>query len=393
VLPDVRTDAPALRAGAWQRHDELSAGWRGWEAAVRHAEDELDAALHAPASGTHEDHLDAAYRALLALDSSPAAEATRAALAEAGDDTFLLDFDPAAFHGDGSAVIAYGAPSAADHVAVVVPGMTTDVLAIGDVATMALAVRGAAQSRAPRERTAAVAWVGYDAPADDDLHHGRLELRDLADTIRVAGPEAAEVGGAELRDFVDETTSHDQDVTVVGHSYGATTAARAAADGLDADRLVLLGSPGAGVDHARDLHLPTFVGAADLDAITWIGQPDRHHTGPLGADPATAEFGATRIPTNAPAAPHLDQIGRFATIHCTYLAPASAPAIKRIRTHHLAEMKQRGEKFTMLTAYDSTPRRSSTRPASTCSWSATPPPTTCSATRRRSRSPSTSSSR
>jgi len=31
---------------------------------------------------------------------------------------------------------------------------------------------------------------------------------------------------------------------------------------------------------------------------------------------------------------------------------AAAPAIKRIRTHHLREMKQRGEKFAMLTAYE-----------------------------------------
>src|SRR5690242_3838557 len=34
-------------------------------------------------------------------------------------------------------------------------------------------------------------------------------------------------------------------------------------------------------------------------------------------------------------------------------APAdSAPQIKRIRTHHLREMKQRGERFAMLTAYE-----------------------------------------
>ncbi len=33
--------------------------------------------------------------------------------------------------------------------------------------------------------------------------------------------------------------------------------------------------------------------------------------------------------------------------------PAAAPApVKRVRTHHLREMKQRGEKFTMLTAYE-----------------------------------------
>ncbi len=32
--------------------------------------------------------------------------------------------------------------------------------------------------------------------------------------------------------------------------------------------------------------------------------------------------------------------------------PAAAAPIKRIRTHHLRDMKQRGEKFTMLTAYE-----------------------------------------
>ena len=37
--------------------------------------------------------------------------------------------------------------------------------------------------------------------------------------------------------------------------------------------------------------------------------------------------------------------------------PAAAPAqptapVKRVRTHHLREMKERGERITMLTAYD-----------------------------------------
>jgi 3-methyl-2-oxobutanoate hydroxymethyltransferase len=31
---------------------------------------------------------------------------------------------------------------------------------------------------------------------------------------------------------------------------------------------------------------------------------------------------------------------------------AATPTVKRVRTHHLREMKQRGEKFTMLTAYE-----------------------------------------
>src|SRR5688572_20719420 len=33
-------------------------------------------------------------------------------------------------------------------------------------------------------------------------------------------------------------------------------------------------------------------------------------------------------------------------------AAAAAAPVKRIRTHHLREMKQRGERFAMLTAYE-----------------------------------------
>src|SRR3990170_3256323 len=32
--------------------------------------------------------------------------------------------------------------------------------------------------------------------------------------------------------------------------------------------------------------------------------------------------------------------------------PASAPPVRRVRTHHLREMKERGERFSMLTAYE-----------------------------------------
>ncbi|WP_372736847.1 3-methyl-2-oxobutanoate hydroxymethyltransferase, partial [Nocardioides sp.] len=37
-----------------------------------------------------------------------------------------------------------------------------------------------------------------------------------------------------------------------------------------------------------------------------------------------------------------------------YGSGASAPVapVKKVRTHHLREMKERGEKFTMLTAYE-----------------------------------------
>jgi Alpha/beta hydrolase len=318
--PDTRPDAPALRSAAWQRHRRLLEELDVLSAHGYEAEEALVAALAlSPGRADHIDLLDSAHRALLALDDSPAATSTRRALRDGAGDTWLLDFDPAAFGGDGSVVVAYGKPSTADHIAVIVPGMTTDATAIRDVGAMALAVTGAAPV-AVRRATSTIAWIGYDAPADSDLARGRLRPSDLPDIVSAAGERAATDGASHLVRFVDGLGAA-ADVTVIGHSYGSTTAAHAAADGLDADRLVLLGSPGAGsdVDGAPDLGLPTWVAAHDLDPVTWIGG-----AGPLGPDPADHDFGALRLPTDPVDPPHLDEPQRFVDIHAGYLVPGSA---------------------------------------------------------------------
>ena len=72
---------------------------------------------------------------------------------------------------------------------------------------------------------------------------------------------------------------------------------------MDADSLVLVGSPGAseGVTHVSGLHMPegqVFVGAADHDPVSWLGGEDGLLPGSfddslgLGADPAQSDFGA-----------------------------------------------------------------------------------------------------
>ncbi|GAA0526456.1 hypothetical protein GCM10011581_13190 [Saccharopolyspora subtropica] len=77
--------------------------------------------------------------------------------------------------------------------------------------------------------------------------------------------------------------------------------------GLHADEVAFLGSPGVGVDHARDLGVPpehVWAGtsrddeihfAVDGDPRTWGGFPDQHWYGMNPADPA---FGGNQIPSS-----------------------------------------------------------------------------------------------
>jgi len=66
-------------------------------------------------------------------------------------------------------------------------------------------------------------------------------------------------------------------ITVIGHSYGATTVADAFAhSGMHANDAVLLGCPGTDLAHsAADFHLDgghVYVGSASTDPISWIGE-------------------------------------------------------------------------------------------------------------------------
>ena len=80
-------------------------------------------------------------------------------------------------------------------------------------------------------------------------------------------------------------------LTVIGHSYGSTTTGTALRDHVTGvDDAVLVGSPGANVEHASDLHVPTghvFVGASSRDPISYT---DR-----FGLDPTHERFGAVRF--------------------------------------------------------------------------------------------------
>ncbi|MGD9989670.1 alpha/beta hydrolase [Pseudonocardia sp.] len=205
-----------------------------------------------------------------------------------GDDLRVLGCDPA---GRGLAVVAVGDPATARSVAVIVPGSDTDLHTIAKPLSWARALRAASGPD-----TAVVVWVGYTTP------------QGLG--IDAASGALARAGAPALAEFVDGLRAPH--LTVVAHSYGTVVAALAA-PGLDADDLVLLGSPGVRTDDVADLHTRAhvFAARAAADWTRWVppvGIGDLGH----GTDPTSPAFGATLLPTAG------------VTAHDGYLTPGTA---------------------------------------------------------------------
>lgn len=162
-------------------------------------------------------------------------------------DRQFLGFDPA---GDGTAVEVLGDLGAADHIAVLVPGVDTTLgnfdRGLGGVARRAPAVQARTLHRQlleadPTASVAVVAWLGYDPPEGVGLAAIREQrARDGADRLVsfVAGVHAQRPGAA---------------VTLVGHSYGAIVVGLAAPRLPQVHDLVALGAPGMGAARATDL--------------------------------------------------------------------------------------------------------------------------------------------
>ncbi|MGH9138422.1 MAG: alpha/beta hydrolase, partial [Acidimicrobiales bacterium] len=234
------------------------------------------------------------------------AEATQANLEEAeqfedpldGDPVVvqLYVYEPAAFEGDGRVAVAIGNVDTADHVAVNVPGFLAEVEGMDP--QRAYNVYGEARF-ASRDSVAVIDWMGYNAPSpggDDGV----------ADASNVLDMGAAEAGATLLADdvagIVAMRPDDDPHLTVIGNSYGSTTVAIAADErGLQADDVILTGSPGAGnADTAADFTTGTdhtWVASSSTDAVTYFGHSDGsiRWFGALGNDPAMDDFEAQRI--------------------------------------------------------------------------------------------------
>ena len=157
-----------------------------------------------------------------------------------------------------------------------------------------------------------MAWLGYDSPDG------------FTDPATYENDNAA-AGGESLARSVDGINAQKPGAhtTVAGHSYGSVVTGNAAAHhGLNADDVVLTGSPGPGpgVDHASDLsnegRARVWSAAAPHDLVasppTIPDPPEvpaqvddqlRELNHVHGPSPATEEFGARRFDTGPPLEP------------------------------------------------------------------------------------------
>ncbi|MFD3652233.1 alpha/beta hydrolase [Streptomyces sp. NPDC058620] len=218
--------------------------------------------------------------------------------------------------GNGRAIVSYGNPDTSRNVAAYVPGLNTSLDMKFVDSDLKRARDTAVATRDIDSSSAAIVWLGYDAP----------QAPDGLDSLAVAGDERAEEGGRAFHGFMGglEETNHNENphITAIGHSYGSRTVGAGTQHGAGlpgVDDIVLVGSPGVGVDRAEDLGLGgehVFVGSAENDVVTKAptklqgnlgaafgpvgyvmgGLADREDDDLwFGKDPASEAFGARRF--------------------------------------------------------------------------------------------------
>ncbi|MBT2378708.1 hypothetical protein J7E90_15460 [Streptomyces sp. ISL-111] len=251
--------------------------------------------------------------------------------------------------GNGRAIVSFGNPDASRHVSAYVPGLNTSLdeeFAKNDLGRARDTAIGA---QGYDESTASIVWLGYDAPQLPDGDG-------VAGYFAVMGTARAEKGGLAYRDFMGgiAVTNQNKDphLTAIGHSYGSRTVGAAAAvpGGIPGVvDIILVGSPGVGVDHAVDLGVGSghvFVGAAANDPVTKLpsktqvvvggvglvvgGPGGAYLAGDLadpgdddlwfGKDPGSKAFGARRFPV-ADGPPLVGGGGVNLDSHSNYFSP------------------------------------------------------------------------
>jgi Alpha/beta hydrolase len=205
--------------------------------------------------------------------------------ADGEPDARVLAYDPYGPRGDGGMAIAYGNPDTAKNVAVCVPGTGSTLDNFG------IEQAGNLREQMGPDGNATIQWLGYDAPGWTPGE--------------VGSPELAKEGGQNLVADVNgyraaaDAAGNQQHLTVVGHSYGSTTVGYAGMNGLAADDIAFIGSPGVGASNVDQLSVGpghVYAGATEHDPVVqgtssdWF-TADGSSTGPYDSDFGAKVFG------------------------------------------------------------------------------------------------------
>ncbi|WP_190112046.1 alpha/beta hydrolase [Streptomyces cinnamoneus] len=259
--------------------------------------------------------------------------------------------------GNGRAIISYGDPDTSKNVSAYVPGLGTKLDKDFADGCVERAQQTALEAQKYNKSSASIVWLGYDAPL-----MGTDRGFSNAD---VAMDGKAKDGARDYDRFLDgvHATSQNRDlhVTAIGHSYGSLTVGMASQrpGGIPADDVIILGSPGTGVDKASDLGVGkdhVFVGAAENDPVSkapswkdvtatgvatylfgpWGGRLAHEAAGAageddenwFGKDPASKAFGARRFKVDDGPVPVMGGHG-FMPGHSQYFDPGRDPQSAR----------------------------------------------------------------
>lgn len=281
-----RIDADYDRFTAQEEQLKAQLDARARELGVTPGTPEAERALRNDSQGSQlmAQHDEAARRA----DNSELAKARVAEAdtqaGEIGKDSYILHWSPdGPGNKEGTMAIAFGNPDTAKHLAVAVPGTTSDLDGFSQAQAANLSEKMGPDG-------AAIQWLGYDAPAA-----ALGQVNDPAQAIEGGRILAADVEGYR----VANPGAH---VTVIGHSYGSTVVGYSAMDnGLKADDIAFVGSPGVGASNVSQLgpgagHV--YVGGAEHDPVIQGTSGDWFTKDGSSTGPYDKSFGATQFGTS-----------------------------------------------------------------------------------------------
>jgi pimeloyl-ACP methyl ester carboxylesterase len=227
---------------------------------------------------------EAARRAKNSDDAFGALQRAGDLSAESGKQAYVLAWSPdGAGAKEGAIAVAFGNPDTAKNVAVCVPGTTSTLSSFGLDQASALSEKMGPDG-------AAIQWLGYDAP---EFLPGQVN-----------DPQQAIEGGQILAKDVEgyRTTNPNAHVTVIGHSYGSTVVGYSAMDnGLKADDIVFVGSPGVGASNVDQLSAGAghvYVGGTEHDPVIQATSGDWFTKDGSSTGPYDSSFGAKTFGTS-----------------------------------------------------------------------------------------------